>query len=94
MRREREQVGLAPQRFERIAGHLAGKAHAPGDPQFLRQCRQGARMDRIALRRTHDGQVPVQIEQPCDSARSSTSWPLRGTSVPMERMWQVGPPDP
>ena len=28
------------------------------------------------------------------SARSSTSWPLRGTSVPTERMWQVGPPEP
>ncbi len=28
------------------------------------------------------------------SARSSTSWPLRGTSVPTERISQPGPPEP
>ena len=66
---KREQVGAAPQRFQRIARYLAGEAHAIRDAQFSSQRHQRLRMHGIAVRRPGNRQAPVEVEQPRQRAQ-------------------------
>ena len=67
--RQCEQVSRTPKLFQRRVVDLARKAHIIRDVQFLGERHQRARIDRIAIRRTDDGELPVEIEQPCHRAQ-------------------------
>jgi len=67
VRSEREQVGLLPQRFQRVADHLAGEAHALANVELF-----GQRLQRMGVHRitcaAGDSEMPGEVEQPCQRA--------------------------
>ena len=69
LRREREEIGTAPQRVERGVVGLAGEAHEPRDSELVGEGAKLRRMGGRAAVVAHDGQGPVEIEEAGERAQ-------------------------
>ena len=75
MRRQREQVGAAPQRVQRGIVHLAGEVTRRAMPSSSASAASAMRVRRVARRRADDGQPPVEVEQPRQRAQQQRRGP-------------------